>query len=110
MRMKTYLWIVAVFLAFSSGMATGIYSVEKAEPNVVAPLVLDFCSLATNQDFLVGDRIQTTAEISLPLEGGVYCSAIPALSICLYLGCPTTIHAGRRLLQTIIAMAQEQTS
>lgn len=70
MRMKTYLWIVAVFLAFSSGMATGIYSVEKAEPNVVAPLVLDFCSLATNQDFLVGDRIQTTAEISLPLEGG----------------------------------------
>jgi hypothetical protein len=68
--MKSYLWIVAVFLAFASGIATGIYSVKKAEPHVVAPLVIDFCSLATNQDFLVGERIQTTAEMSIPLEGG----------------------------------------
>ncbi len=71
MRMKSYLWIAAVLLAFAAGTAFGIYSVEKAEPVVAAPLVIDFCSLATNQDYLVGARIQTTAKMLLTLEGGV---------------------------------------
>ena len=71
MRMKSYLGIAAVLLAFAAGIAFGIYSAEKAEPVVVAPLVIDFCSLATNQDYLVGARIRTTATMSLGLEGGV---------------------------------------
>jgi hypothetical protein len=69
--MKSYLWIAAVLLAFAAGIGFGIYSVEKTEPVVAAPLVIDFCSLATNQDYLVGARVQTTAKMSLGLEGGV---------------------------------------
>jgi len=65
------MWLAAVFLALAVGMAIGMYSVESGQPAVVAPLVVDFCSLATNQDYLVGARIQTSAEMSLGLEGGV---------------------------------------
>ena len=71
MRMKNLVWIAVVLLAFAAGVGFGIYSMEKAEPVVAAPLVIDFCSLATNQDYLVGARIQTTAKMSLGLEGGV---------------------------------------
>ncbi len=69
--MKDLVWIAVVPLAFAVGMGLGIYSVEKTEPPLAAPLVIDFCSLATNQDYLVGARIQTTAKMSLVLEGGV---------------------------------------
>ena len=71
MRTKNLVWIAVVFMAFATGVGFGGYSVEKTEPVVAAPLVIDFCSLATNQDYLVGARIQTTAKMSLGLEGGV---------------------------------------
>jgi hypothetical protein len=69
--MKSYMWVAAVPLTFAAGIGFGIYAVEKTEPVVAAPLVIDFCSLATNQDYLVGTEIQTTAKMSLGLEGGV---------------------------------------
>ena len=69
--MKDLVWIAVILLAFAVGMGLGIYSVEKTEPALAAPLVIDFCSLATNQDYLVGARIQTTAKMRLVLEGGV---------------------------------------
>lgn len=69
--MKNLAWMAVVLVAFAAGVAFGIYSVEKTEPVVAAPLVVDFCSLATNQDYLVGAKIQTTATMLLGLEGGV---------------------------------------
>lgn len=71
MQMKNLVWTAVVLLAFAAGLGFGIYSVERAEPVVAAPLVIDFCSLATNQDYLVGARIRTTARMSLGIEGGV---------------------------------------
>jgi hypothetical protein len=79
--MKNLVWIAAILMVFAAGIGFGIYSAEKAEPVVVAPLVIDFCSLATNQDYLVGARIRTTAKMSLVLEGGVLESA----------SCPTSM-------------------
>ena len=70
-RINIFVRTVAILMAFATGMALGIYSVEKTDPVVVAPLQIDFCSLATNQDYLVGARIQTTAKMSLGLEGSV---------------------------------------
>jgi len=70
-RVKNLQRIAVVVLAFATGLGIGIYSAEKAEPVLAAPLVLDFCSLATNQDYLVGARIQTTSKMSLGMEGGV---------------------------------------
>jgi hypothetical protein len=69
--MKNLVGIAVVLMVFAVGIGFGIYSAEKAEPVVAAPLVIDFCSLAANQDYLVGARIQTTAEMLLSLEGGV---------------------------------------
>jgi hypothetical protein len=63
--------IVSFLIVFATGIGFGIYSAEKAEPIISAPLVIDFCSLAINQDYLVGASIQTTAEMDLTLEGGV---------------------------------------
>jgi hypothetical protein len=71
MRMRNLVGIAVVLMVFAAGIGFGIYSAENAEPVVAAPLVIDFCSLATNQDYLVGARIQTTAEMLLSLEGGV---------------------------------------
>ena len=71
MRMKNLVGIAVVLMVFAVGIGFGIYSAEKAEPVVAAPLVIDFWSLAANQYYLVGARIQTTAEMLLSLEGGV---------------------------------------
>ena len=74
MRMTSFMLIAALLLAFVAGTGFGIYSVKKAERVVAAPLVIDFCSLATNQDYLEGARIETNAEMILGLEGGVLTS------------------------------------
>ena len=71
MQMRNLVWIGVASCAFAAGIGIGIYAVEKTEPVPAAPLVIDFCSLATNQDYLVGTRIQTKAKMLLGVEGGV---------------------------------------
>jgi hypothetical protein len=46
---KIAIWVVALFLAF-------VFGVEVEEPRLAAPLAIDFYSLVTNQDYLVGAR------------------------------------------------------
>lgn len=71
MQPKNLAWLAITGLTFVGGMATGIHLWERGKPAQVSPLGVDFCSLATNQAYLIGAKIQTKSEMVLGLEGGV---------------------------------------
>jgi len=71
MQLKNLAWLAIAGLTFVAGMATGIHLWERGKPTLVSPLAVDFCSLAKNQDFLVGAKVQIRSEMVLGLEGGV---------------------------------------
>ena len=102
-KVKNLEWIAVVVLAFATGIGFGTYSTEKAEPVLAAPLGIDFCSLAINQDYLVGARIQTTSKMSLGIEVGCL-KASPAPTACLCLERRTMTDAGRRFSQHTITI------
>jgi len=71
MRLGILMWLAIALLAFVAGMATGIRLSRLSEPVAATPLVVDFCSLAKNQEFFTGTRVVTTAKLVGTIHGAV---------------------------------------
>jgi len=71
MRLRILVWLAAASLAFVAGMVAGVHLGRLSEPIATTPLLVDFCSLAKNQEFFAGTRVATTAKLSANFEGGV---------------------------------------
>jgi len=65
------MWLAIALLAFVAGIARGIHLGRLSQPIATTPLVVDFCSLAKNQQFFVRTRVVTTAELVGTIHGTV---------------------------------------